>query len=110
MVDEKSMNIDPITGAAGAHPVGTGVGAMGGAAAGAAVGAVGGPVGAVVGGVVGAVAGGLGGKAVAESVNPTAEEAVVFEHLGKVYEKLGKADLAQKQFDRAKALKIPNAP
>lgn len=74
MADEKSMNLDPITGAAGAHPVGTGVGAMGGAAAGAAAGAFGGPVGAVVGGVVGAVAGGLGGKAVAESVNPTAEE------------------------------------
>ncbi len=75
MAEEKSMNLDPITNAPGAHPVGTGVGAMGGAAAGAAAGAFGGPVGAVVGGVVGAVAGGLGGKAVAESVNPTAEEA-----------------------------------
>ena len=68
MAEEKSMNLDPITNAPGAHPVGTGVGAMGGAAAGAAAGAFGGPVGAVVGGVVGAVAGGLGGKAVAESV------------------------------------------
>ena len=76
MAEEKSLNLDPITHAPGAHPVGTGVGAaMGGAAAGAAAGAFGGPVGAVVGGVVGAVAGGLGGKAVAESVNPTAEEA-----------------------------------
>ena len=76
MTDEKSFNLDPITQAPGAHPVGTGVGAaVGGAAAGAAAGALGGPVGAVVGGVVGAVAGGLGGKAVAESVNPTAEEA-----------------------------------
>lgn len=76
MVEEKSMNLDPITDAPGAHPVGTGVGAaMGGAAAGAAAGALGGPVGAVVGGVIGAVAGGLGGKAVAESINPTAEEA-----------------------------------
>lgn len=65
------MNRDPITGAPGAHPVGTGVGAAGGAVAGAAAGAVAGPVGAVVG----LVAGGLGGKAVAESVNPTAEEA-----------------------------------
>lgn len=76
MTDEKSMNLDPITKEAGAHPVGTGLGAaMGGAAAGAAAGALGGPVGAVLGGVVGAVAGGLGGKAVAESVNPTLEEA-----------------------------------
>lgn len=76
MADEKSMNLDPITDAPGAHPVGTGVGAaLGGAAAGAAAGAIGGPAGALVGAVVGAVAGGLGGKAVAESVNPTAEEA-----------------------------------
>jgi uncharacterized protein (TIGR02284 family) len=76
MADEKSMNLDPITNAPGAHPVGTGVGAaVGGAAAGAAAGAFGGPVGAVAGAVVGAVAGGLGGKAVAESINPTAEEA-----------------------------------
>ncbi|MCU4119621.1 ferritin-like domain-containing protein [Variovorax sp. N23] len=69
------MNRDPITGAPGAHPVGTGVGAAGGAVAGAAAGAVAGPVGAVVGLVAGGLAGGLGGKAVAESVNPTAEEA-----------------------------------
>lgn len=76
MSEEKSLNLDPITDAPGAHPVGTGLGAaMGGAAAGAAAGAFGGPVGALAGAVVGAVAGGLGGKAVAESVNPTAEEA-----------------------------------
>lgn len=76
MADEKSMNLDPITDAPGAHPVGTGVGAVvGGAAAGAAAGALGGPVGALAGAVIGAVAGGLGGKAVAESINPTAEEA-----------------------------------
>ena len=76
MAEEKSLNLDPITDAPGAHPVGTGLGAaMGGAAAGAAAGAFGGPVGALVGAVVGAVAGGLGGKAVAESINPTAEEA-----------------------------------
>jgi hypothetical protein len=73
---EHDANRDPITGAPGSHPVGTGVGAAGGAAAGAmAGGAVGGPVGAVVGGAVGAVAGGLGGKAVAEQVNPTVEDA-----------------------------------
>jgi uncharacterized protein (TIGR02284 family) len=69
------LNRDPISGAPGAHPVGTGVGATGGAVAGAAVGAAGGPVGAAAGLVVGAVVGGLGGKAVAERVNPTAERA-----------------------------------
>ncbi len=46
-----------------------------GAAAVAAGVAVGGPVGAAVGAVVGAVAGGLGGKAVAEEIDPTAEDA-----------------------------------
>jgi len=75
-------NPDPITGAPGAHPVGTGVGAAGAGAAGtwagAAIGgAVGGPVGAVVGGVAGAVAGAFGGgaagKAVAENIDPTVE-------------------------------------
>ncbi|HWL93033.1 MAG TPA: glycine zipper domain-containing protein [Phycisphaerae bacterium] len=68
-------NRDPITGAPGAHPVGTGVGAAGGAAAGAAIGSVGGPVGAAIGGVVGAVAGGLAGKGVAEQIDPTVEDA-----------------------------------
>ena len=75
MADERTLNLDPITREPGAHPVGTGVGAAaGGAAVGAAAGAFGGPVGAVVGAVAGAVAGGMGGKAVAESINPTAEE------------------------------------
>lgn len=73
---EHDANRDPITGAPGSHPVGTGVGAAGGGATGAVIGAaLGGPVGAVVGGAVGAVAGGLGGKAVAEQVNPTVEDA-----------------------------------
>jgi hypothetical protein len=67
------MNRDPISGAPGAHPIGTGVGAAGGAAAGAAIGAVGGPVGVVIGGAVGAIVGGLAGKAAGEAVNPTAE-------------------------------------
>lgn len=77
MTDEvKNMNRDPITNAPGSHPVGTGIGAVtGGAVAGAAAGAFGGPVGAVVGGAIGAVVGGLTGKAAAESINPTAEEA-----------------------------------
>jgi len=67
---------DPITGEPGAHPVGTGVGAVGGGAAGAAIGgAVGGPVGAMIGAAVGGVAGGLAGKGIAESVNPTEEDA-----------------------------------
>ena len=58
----KDQNRDPITGAPGAHPVGTGVGAASGGVAGAAVGTVvGGPVGAVVGAAVGAIAGGLAG-------------------------------------------------
>lgn len=68
-------NLDPITGTPGAHPVGAGVGATGGGLAGAAIGAAGGPIGAGIGIAVGAVAGGLAGKAVAEKVDPTAEDA-----------------------------------
>ena len=74
-VRKGDANRDPISGAPGAHPVGTGVGAAGGAAAGAAIGAVGGPVGALVGGAIGAVAGGLAGKGAAEAINPTVEDA-----------------------------------
>jgi hypothetical protein len=68
-----ATNLDPITGAPGAHPVGVGLGAaVGGIAAGAAAGTVAaGPLGTVVGAAVGAVAGGLGGKAVAEHFDPT---------------------------------------
>lgn len=69
-------NRDPITGAPGSHPVGTGVGAVvGGAAAGAAAGTVVGPVGTVVGAAVGAIVGGLAGKSVAEVIDPTSEVA-----------------------------------
>jgi uncharacterized protein YcfJ len=68
-------NRDPISGKRGSHPVGTGVGATGGAVAGAAIGAVGGPVGAAVGLATGAVVGGLTGKAVAEKLDPTVEDA-----------------------------------
>ena len=69
-------NRDPITGAPGSHPVGTGVGAaLGGAAAGAVTGTMAGPVGTVVGAAVGAVVGGLAGKGVAELVDPTREDA-----------------------------------
>ena len=85
----KDANRDPITGAPGAHPVGTGVGAAvggaagaaGGIAAGAAIGTAGaGPIGGAVGAAIGAVAGGLAGKGVAEQVNPTAEDAYWREH------------------------------
>ncbi len=67
-------NEDPLSGEAGAHPVGAGVGAaLGGAATGAAVGAVAGPVGAAVGTVLGGIVGGLAGKGVAENIDPTLE-------------------------------------
>src|SRR5438132_203187 len=76
-------NRDPLSGEEGAHPVGVGVGAAvgGGAAgaaigaAGAAIGAAGGPIGAVVGAVAGSIVGGVVGKGVAESINPTVEDA-----------------------------------
>jgi phage tail tape-measure protein len=70
-IDEPGVNPDPLTGAPGAHPVGTGLGAVSGAAAGASIGAAAGPVGAAVGTVVGAVAGALAGKGAAEAVHPT---------------------------------------
>ena len=76
---DRDANRDPITGTPGSHPIGTGVGALGAGAAGAAIGTVvpgvGNVVGAVVGTVVGAVAGGLAGKGIAESINPTEEDA-----------------------------------
>jgi hypothetical protein len=82
-VTNPDANRDPITGTPGSHPVGTGLGAgtggvagtLAGAAIGAAVSGPAAPIGGVVGAVVGAVAGGLAGKGVAESVNPTAEDA-----------------------------------
>ncbi len=70
-------NPDPITGAPGSHPIGTGVGAAAAGAAGAAIGSVipgaGTVVGGVIGAVVGAVAGGYAGKGVAEAIDPTNE-------------------------------------
>src|ERR1700744_1433920 len=69
-------NRDPLSGEPGAHPVGVGVGAAaGGMAAGAAVGTVAGPLGTAVGAAVGAIVGGLAGKGVAESIDPTIEDA-----------------------------------
>lgn len=74
--DKGSANRDPITGAPGAHPVGTGLGAAaGGMAAGAAAGSVAGPVGTAAGAAVGAIVGGLAGKGIAEKIDPTIEEA-----------------------------------
>ncbi len=81
--DRHDANRDPITGAPGSHPVGVGVGSAGGGAAGAAAGAAIGSVipgagtvaGGVIGAVVGALGGGLAGKGVAESINPTEEDA-----------------------------------
>ena len=73
--EAKDANRDPISGAPGAHPVGTGLGAAaGGAAAGAAAGTVAGPIGTVAGAAVGAVIGGLAGKAVGEAIDPTVED------------------------------------
>ncbi len=69
-------NRDPISGATGSHPVGTGLGAVaGGAATGAVVGSVAGPIGTAAGIVGGAIVGGLAGKGVAEAINPTEEDA-----------------------------------
>lgn len=71
-----NANRDPITGAPGSHPIGTGLGAaLGGAAAGAAAGTVVGPVGTVIGGAIGAIVGGYAGKGVAEAIEPTVEDA-----------------------------------
>ncbi|MDQ6632733.1 MAG: hypothetical protein M3Y82_13425 [Verrucomicrobiota bacterium] len=73
---DADANRDPITGEPGAHPVGTGLGAAGAGTAGTVIGAaVGGPIGAAIGAVVGSVAGGYGGKAVAEVIDPTREDA-----------------------------------
>jgi uncharacterized protein (TIGR02271 family) len=73
---EDQQTRDPVTEEPVSHLVGAGAGAVGGGAAGAAIGtAVGGPVGTVIGAVVGAVAGAYSGKAVAESIDPDAEDA-----------------------------------
>jgi len=73
---DRDANRDPITGAPGAHPVGTGLGAAaGGVAAGAAAGSFAGPIGTIAGAAIGALVGGLAGKGVAEMIDPTAEDA-----------------------------------
>ena len=71
---QANKNADPLTGAHGAHPVGTGIGAAGAGALGAAVGtAAAGPVGGLAGAAIGAVVGGLLGKGIAEGIDPTVE-------------------------------------
>ena len=68
-------NADPLTGAAGSHPIETGIGAAAaGVAAGMAVGAFTGPVGAAVGAAVGAVAGRYAGKGLGEMIDPTLDD------------------------------------
>src|SRR5689334_10211346 len=59
--ESRDMNRDPITGAPGSHPLGTGVGAASGALAGAAVGSLFGPIGTLIGGAIGTVGGGAAG-------------------------------------------------
>lgn len=70
---DRDANRDPITGAPGSHPVGTGLGGIGGGAAGMAIGALFGPIGLLVGGVAGTIAGAAAGHGVAEAVDPTTE-------------------------------------
>lgn len=72
---QPDANRDPLTGKAGAHPVGVGVGSASGATIGAVVGSIAGPVGTAFGAAIGGVAGGLTGKGIAEEVNPTVEDA-----------------------------------
>lgn len=79
-MDDKAMtsneNRDPLSGEPGAHPIGTGMGAsVGAVVAGAVAGSVVGPLGTVIGMAIGATLGGLAGKGLAESVDPTAEDA-----------------------------------
>lgn len=77
----EDSNPDPATGAPGAHPVGTGVGAAAAGTAGAIVGTLaGGPAGGMIGAAVGSLIGGYAGKGVAEVIDPTVEDAYWEEH------------------------------
>ena len=76
-----SRNSDPITDAAGSHPIETGIGAaVAGAASGLAIGTVAGPVAAAVGAAVGAIAGGYAGKGIGEMIDPTTEDNWLRDH------------------------------
>ena len=74
----RGANPDPITGSAGAHPIGVGVGAatagVVGGVIGSAVPIVGTAIGIAVGTAVGAVIGGIAGKGAAETLFPTEEQ------------------------------------
>ena len=69
--DEKKDAAGLVGGAFAGGAVG---GAAGGAMAGAAAGGLTGPAGAAIGAAVGAVAGAIGGKAIADRINPEAEQ------------------------------------
>lgn len=77
---ERDLHPDPLTGEPGVHLVGTSIGATAGGTTGAIIGSVAGPIGIAVGAVIGAVVGGLAGKGVAESIDPSAEDAHWREH------------------------------
>ena len=74
--DAKSdLNVDPISGEAGSHPVGTGIGATVGGVVGSVVGAIGGPVGMAAGIALGSVVGGMVGHSGGELLDPTEQDA-----------------------------------
>src|SRR4051794_13401396 len=99
--EPRDANRDPLTGEPGSHPVGSGAGAAvgagaggaalgaaaaavaSGAAAGGTLGTAAGPVGTVVGAVAGGIAGAYAGRAIAESADPTAEDAYWRENYAK---------------------------
>jgi hypothetical protein len=84
-------NPDPITDAAGAHPIETGVGTvLGGAAAGFVAGVMAGPVGAVAGAIIGGATGGLAGKGIGEWIDPTTDDWFLQEQFKHRYSKDGK--------------------
>ena len=69
--NELDRNPDPITGAPGSHPLGTGIGTGSGALTGAALGMIGGPVGAAIGLIAGGITGALVGHEAGEYNDPT---------------------------------------
>ncbi|CAN5560030.1 hypothetical protein BH10PLA1_BH10PLA1_00890 [soil metagenome] len=77
--NESDHNPDAITGTAGSHPVGTGMGAAALGAAGAVIGSVapgaGTALGGAIGAAIGAMVGGLAGKGIAEALDPSTENA-----------------------------------
>ncbi|HEX8325368.1 MAG TPA: YsnF/AvaK domain-containing protein [Tepidisphaeraceae bacterium] len=68
---QPDRNPDPITGAPGSHPLGTGIGTGSGALTGAAMGAIGGPVGAAIGLIAGGIVGAIAGHKAGEYNDPT---------------------------------------